>query len=189
MALEKKGEIRGVQKPQDQAEADNLLWLKWAIALIVPVALGVVPFGISPAMQLYFALTLWAILIWMFQLIPEGLIGALLPVLYLLFKVGTAQQVFEGWQSGVPWITLGGLIIGSVLVSSGLAKRIAYHALAITGASLTGVIIGIALAAVIITPFIPSVMGKVSLMTPHWNSMVAMTPPLHGAVGASCVAA
>ena len=166
MALEKKREIRGAQKPLDQAEADNLLWLKWTITMVLPVALGVVPLGIKISMQLYFALTLWAILMWMFQLIPEGLVGALLPVLYLLFKVGTAQQVFQGWQSGVPWITLGGLIIGSVMVSSGLAKRIAYHALAITGASLTGVIIGIALAAVIITPFIPSVMGKVSLMVP-----------------------
>ena len=166
MALQSKVAVFKWQKPNIPVTMNELAWLKWAVTLVVPLALGIVPLRISIPMQAYLALTLWAVLMWMFRLIPEGMVGALLPVLYLLFKVGTPQQVFQGWQSGVPWITLGGLIIGSVMVNSGLAKRIAYRALAVTGSSLSGVILGISVAAFVITPFIPSVMGKVSLMVP-----------------------
>lgn len=139
---------------------------KWVVALGLPIIFCFLPVGLKDNIQIYLAITLWAILMWMFELLPESIIGILIPVFYLLSGVATTDQAFMGWASSVPWVTLGGIIIGAVMMTSGLAKRIAYKVLSITGNSLIGIIVGISITAFIITPFIPSIMGKVSLMVP-----------------------
>ena len=60
-------------------------------------------------------ITFWVIMMWMFELVPSGC-GILIPVLYVLCKVTTPQIAFSGWMASTPWITIGGLMIGSAFV-------------------------------------------------------------------------
>ena len=90
---------------------------KWVVALGLPIIFCFLPVGLKDNIQIYLAITLWAILMWMFELLPESIIGILIPVFYLLSGVATTDQAFMGWASSVPWVTLGGIIIGAVTVS------------------------------------------------------------------------
>lgn len=101
--------------------------LKWIISCII-ISL---PFttSIDYLYQKYLAITLWAVMMWMFELIPEEIVAIMLPVIYLVFGIVKQDVAFNSWVSGTPWITLGGLIIGVMIVKSGLVIRIAYKAL------------------------------------------------------------
>ena len=120
----------------------------------------------SLSIKFYLMITLWAIMMWMFELIPEAVVGILIPILYVLFNVASPAVAFGGWATSIPWITIGGLMVGSAFVSSGLVKRIAYKTLLLTGGSFNGIVIGLTATCVLLTPIIPSVMAKVALMTP-----------------------
>lgn len=137
---------------------------KWLISLLITVA--PLFLSVSLSIRLYLMITFWAIMMWMFELVPEAVVGILIPVLYVLCKVTTPQIAFSGWMASTPWITIGGLMIGSAFVSSGLVKRMAYKALLLSGGSLNGVVFGLTLTCIVLTPLVPSVMAKAALMTP-----------------------
>lgn len=142
----------------------NSLLAKWAISFLVtifPLFLPV-PFQI----KFFMIITIWAIMTWMFELVSEAVVGILIPVLYVLFHVAEPSVAFAGWLTSTPWITVGGLMVGSVFVNSGLVKRIAYRMLVLTNGSFHGIVIGLTATCLILTPLIPSVMAKVALMTP-----------------------
>ena len=138
--------------------------LKWIISCII-ISL---PFttSIDYLYQKYLAITLWAVMMWMFELIPEEIVAIMLPVIYLVFGIVKQDVAFNSWVSGTPWITLGGLIIGVMIVKSGLVIRIAYKALLLAQGSLKGVIFGIVVTCTIFTPLIPSIMAKIALLVP-----------------------
>lgn len=142
----------------------NSAQLKCLVCIVVLVALMFVK--AEAGVKAYIIVTAWGILMWMFELLPNFIVGLLLPVLYVVLGAANAQTAFSGWLSSTPWTTIGGLMLGTAFVSSGLVKRIAYKILLLTGGSFRSVIISTALTCIIITPAIPSVMAKVALITP-----------------------
>jgi anion transporter len=142
------------------------LVVKWALSLSLPMLLWLLPLNIPRGMQVYLAITLWAVITWMFELVDNAISGTLLPVFFILSGVAGAPEAFMGWTSAVPWVTLGGMIFGAVMVSTGLAKRLTFKVLTYTGTSFRGVVLGILIISTIITPFMPSITGKVALMLP-----------------------
>jgi anion transporter len=146
---------------QKRDRAQMLKWSITAVAVIVSFFLPI-PFKL----QLFVAITVLAIFIWVFELLPEAVVGLFIPVLFVLFQVADANIAFSGWSSSTPWITVGGLMVGAAFLNSGLLKRIAYKMLILTGGTTRGLIIGLTLACIILAPIIPSVMAKVALMTP-----------------------
>jgi anion transporter len=138
--------------------------IKWICSFIVVL----LPFfcSISNIFQKYLAVTLWAIMMWMFELLPEEIVAIMLPGLYILFDITNYATAFSAWTTSTPWITLGGLMIGGMIVKSGLVLRIAYKSLLLTKGSLKGIVWGIVLTCTIFTPLIPSIMAKVALLVP-----------------------
>lgn len=102
----------------------------------------------------------------MFELLPEEIVAIMLPGLYILFDITNYATAFSAWTTSTPWITLGGLMIGGMIVKSGLVLRIAYKSLLLTKGSLKGIVWGIVLTCTIFTPLIPSIMAKVALLVP-----------------------
>ncbi|MCF8023035.1 MAG: anion permease [Clostridiales bacterium] len=142
--------------------------VKWIITLGIPLLLLLLPNfgGMSHDVKIFFAITLWGVLSWIFELLPNSLVGLLLPALYVASGVATTGAAFKPWSTSIPWIVIGGLIFGMVLNTSGFAKRIAYWVLLKTGGSFKGLLFGIMFAGMIIAPFIPTVMGKMAIFTP-----------------------
>ncbi|MBS3975375.1 MAG: anion permease [Syntrophomonadaceae bacterium] len=142
--------------------------VKWLITLIVPFLAFLIPqsAGVTWAMQVFFAITIWAILAWLLETVSETAVAIMLPVFYIIAGLGNPKVAFNPWTTTIPWIVLGGVIFSSVIITTGLAKRIAYFTILKTGGSFKGLLLGITLAGLIIAPFIPSAMGKMAVLTP-----------------------
>ncbi len=155
-----------LQSPQ--ATGDKKNFFMWIASIAIPVLIFLIPTteSFTPAIKYFFAVTIWAIFCMATEVLSSNLVAAILPVLYVLFKIATPAQAFAPWTSTVVWTSFGGIIIANILITSGLARRIAYFAILKTGGSFKGVLIGIMLAGIIINPFVPSVMGKMAIIVP-----------------------
>lgn len=141
---------------------------KWLAVILLPLLIFLLSAGVGLAapFRAYVALTVWAILSWALSLMPEAFVGSLLPVLYIVAGVAKPAAAFAPWLTNVPWTSMGGLILGAVLLASGLAKRIAYWSILRTGASYYRTLAGLMLAGIILGPLIPSALGKMSIFCP-----------------------
>ena len=140
--------------------------LKWIFSLLcaaVILAVCVVA-GLSRPACWFFSLTVLAICLWGFSLLPDGLVAVMLPMGYILSGVGTPAQVLSPWTKPMGWMILGGLMTGLVLQHTGLARRIALWALHVTGSSFRRLLWGILLAGFIIAPLMPTSTGKCILL-------------------------
>ena len=140
--------------------------LKWIFSLLcaaVILAVCVVA-GLSRPACWFFSLTVLAICLWGFSLLPDGLVAVMLPMGYILSGVGTPAQVLSPWTKPMGWMILGGLMTGLVLLHTGLARRIALWALHVTGSSFRRLLWGILLAGFIIAPLMPTSTGKCILL-------------------------
>jgi len=159
----------GISPQKNQVvEKKNLKFLQWIVSLAVPLLILFVPAteSFTTVVKGFLAVTFWGVFSMATEILPSTLVAVLLPVFYILFKVATPAQAFGPWISTVIWISFGGIIIANILMTSGLAKRIAYFTILKAGGSFTGTLVGIMLAGIIINPFVPSVMGKMAIIVP-----------------------
>lgn len=139
----------------------NWKWIITAVGAVVPLALP-----LSMDYRIFLCITLWAILLWAFDLVQYAIVAIVLPILYIVFGVSDAATALSGWLSTSGWITLGGLLFGTAFMRCGLAKRLAYKMISRTAGDFKGIVVVLTLTCLIITPLIPSVMGKIVLMAP-----------------------
>ncbi|WP_297597156.1 SLC13 family permease [uncultured Cetobacterium sp.] len=111
--------------------------------------------------SIFFVITIFAILLWCFSLIPDAITGLLLPTLYVIFKVSSPAVAFKAWTSTIPWLVLAAMLISTMLNETGVARRIGIWSIAKFGKTFSTILLGITLAGIIITPFIPSVIAKI----------------------------
>ncbi|RYD02007.1 hypothetical protein N752_26505 [Desulforamulus aquiferis] len=146
-------------------KTDKYLWSKWLINLVLPALIFLIPATetFTPEIKVFFAVTAWAVLSWVLSTLPETLVALMLPVFYLIFKIAETNVVYSPWTTTIPWVVVGGMIFGAVLIGTGLAKRIAYWTILKMGATYTGTLVGLTLAGIILAPFIPTAMGKMAI--------------------------
>lgn len=111
--------------------------------------------------SMFFIITVFGVLLWCFSLIPDSITGLLLPALYVIFKVTTPNIAFKSWTSTIPWLVLAAMLMSTMLNETGVARRIAIWSIAKFGKTFATILLGITLAGIIITPFIPSVIAKI----------------------------
>lgn len=140
---------------------------RWAVALCLPcgVAVWLLSLGMSTPLVTFTLITLWALCMWAMELLPDALVAVLIPVLYIVTDVGKPAQILSPWTLSIGWLVLGGLIIGVFMMKTGLAKRIALRSIQAVGGSFIRLLWGILLAGLIMAPFIPSVLGRSSILT------------------------
>lgn len=153
-----------------KTEHQSMAWktkLQWCAMIIIPLVIAFIPPTPMYTKKIlhFLAITVWAMLSWIFGLIPEMVVGFILPVLYIVVGVVTTQDAFAPWMTNVPWIAFGGIILGGAMMSTGLAKRIAYRAILLTGGTYKRTIAGLMLGGLIIAPMIPSIMGKIAIFS------------------------
>lgn len=141
--------------------------LQWCATIGIPVTIALIPPTpvFTKQILMFLAVTIWAMISWMFGIIPEMIVGFALPVMYIMAGVATPQVAFSPWLTNVPWITIGGMILGYAMMSTGLAKRIAYRAILMTGGTYKRTLTGLMIGGLIISPLVPSIMGKAALFT------------------------
>ena len=141
--------------------------LEWLATLGIPLIIALMPPTplYTKQVLLFLSVTVWAMFSWMFGVIPEIVVGFSLPVLYIVTGVVSPADAFSPWVTNVPWISFGGLILGHAMMSTGLAKRIAYRAILLTGGTYRRTLAGMMLGGLIISPLVPSIIGKAAIFS------------------------
>lgn len=139
--------------------------LSWFLTILFPALLLFIPESAAYTQQikLFFAITLFMILIIAFETLPILIPSLLLPVIYGLAGLAPMQAVFGPWSSSMPWLFIAGMIIANVFDHSGLMKRITYRCILFVGASYKGMLYGIALTGIIMGICIPNIGGRGAL--------------------------
>ena len=153
----------------NQGLLNQQVLVKWGLNILLPLLVFFsIPqsTGATMDMKVFFAITTWAIIAWLLETVSETAVAILLPVFYIVAGLADTKVAFSSFTTTVPWIVLGGVIFSAVMISTGLAKRIAYFIILRTGGSFKGLLLGITLAGIVIAPFIPSAMGKMAVLTP-----------------------
>ncbi len=143
----------------------GMLALKWVICLGVPLGL----FFLAPfdfVLRAYIAISLGGILFWAFQIIPEAITGLLLPILFCIVGVVPTETAFSSWSMILPWLVLAGIIMGHVLTTTGLIKRITYKILLLTGCSSRGLLAACFLIGVFLPLLVSSTWAKLLILGP-----------------------
>ena len=153
---------------QPEIAAPTAKWktnLKWAASFGIPLAIALIPPTpvYTKVIINFFAITVWAMLSWVTGIMPEIVVGFLLPVLYIVAGVAAPQDAFSPWMGNVPWIVFGGIILGYVMMQTGLAKRIAFRAILLAGGTYKRTLFGMVLGGLVIAPIIPTVVGKIAI--------------------------
>ena len=139
--------------------------IKWLISLAVPAAIWfLTPF--EAVLRAYLAISLGGILFWAFQVIPEAITGLLIPILFCIVGVATPDIAFTPWSMILPWLVLAGIIMGEVMASTGLVKRIAYKILLLTGCSGRGLLLGCFLIGIFLPLVVSSTWAKLLILGP-----------------------
>ena len=142
------------------------LLTKWAVNLALPLALYFLlprSESLTQPMVIFLAVTLWAIVAWALDTLNEIAVGILLPILYVLLCGIGQKVVFSPWLSEVPIIVIGGFTLGKIIQVTGLGKRIALTCVKLTGGSFAGALAGITIGAAVVSPLVPSIMGKAAI--------------------------
>lgn len=136
--------------------------MKWGFAILFAATLFVIaPRGVSAELPMYAALTGFAIVLWVFEIFPPFATATALAFSYILVLGMDPELVFLPWSTSLIWISVGGVIFGEAMKSSGLAKRIAMKCLLVTGGSFKGLAIGFAVAGILLGLLLPSIFARV----------------------------
>ncbi len=132
--------------------------VKLAITIILPLMIFLVPTNdtFTPAMRLFFVITLMAILAFATDSLPQSGVALALPVVYIIAGICPPDAAFKPWSTYIPWMCIGGLFLAYVLDKIGFLQRLAYRCILLTGASYNGIIWGLTLTGVILNLMIPA---------------------------------
>ena len=144
----------------------------WLINIVIPLVLLCVPeMGMfSDKIKMYLVVTLFFIIALIFNNLNTTLIGILMPVCYVVLGVSNASVAFSSYSNHVIWLVLGSFILSDMMTKVGVAKRLVYKCMALTGGSYRGILFGVTLVAIVLTLVVP---GKVHfLLAPLCYSLI-----------------
>lgn len=138
-------------------KTDRKKLVKWICVLLVPILIMLIPVqGVfTPALRTFSAITITAILLFAFGLLPNFIVAIALPISYMLLNVAAPDVAFAAWYGSIPWMFMGGFLLANVLERIGLLNRIALWSIIKTGGTYSGILWGLTLAGIILNLIAP----------------------------------
>ena len=132
-------------------------WIKVLLNFFIPLLVLFIPTNAAFTIQIktFLIVTLFAVISFALETINQMAISIALPLADSLLNVSSPTVVYSCWTQVVPWMVLGGMLLANILNRVGLLKRIAYRCIILTGGTYTGIILGIALASIVIYILMP----------------------------------
>ncbi len=137
----------------EKTRTSSAVYIKWLVALVIPALLFLIPVGetFTSSIRLFFAITLFMMLIIAMELVPVLMSAILLPAGYVLLGVADLSTAFSAWTKPLPYMLVGAFVLAMGLSECGLLQRIAYGILAKTGGTYRGILLGILAASLLLT--------------------------------------
>ena len=150
-------------------------FLAWAVFYIV---LRVIPplDGLTPAGQATLAVVAWASIMWIFEAVPVGIAGMLIPMLLVLGgSVNNFPKATSGFSTPVVFLCLAAFLFAALMQAAGLDKRIALALLNwIKAKTVNGVIWAMFVANLVLSLIIPAANARAATLLPVINGITNM---------------
>ena len=122
--------------------------IKWIVTIAFPLAFLLIPINdvYTLPMRSFFVITVFSLCIIAFELVDLMIIAALMPALWIAFKVAPTATAFSAWTSTTPYMCMGAFMLAAILEDCGLLKRISYWIMTKTGDNYLMLLLGVFLA-------------------------------------------
>ena len=112
---------------------------KKVYALIGAIILGILVWflgeGLGPQGRMALALTMTAIVLWIFEVYPVEITAVLLSTFFVFTGSATPVEAFSGYGDAIVWFIFAALVFGTAVEQSGIGKRIACSLMRFSGTS------------------------------------------------------
>ena len=165
--------------------------LGWVVTLLLPILLLV--FGarleLGNNALIFVSLLSVTLSMWMFRLVPEYVPGLFVIAATMSLELAPAKIVLSGFTSDSFFLAMSVLGMGAVITSSGLSYRFLLWLLRLFPQNQLGFNLSIAATGLLLTPIVPSIVGRVALVTPLMVDMMNALRLRKGAGAATALAA
>lgn len=144
--------------PTSKIEINRSYWLKWAICVIVPILVLLIPTNelFTPLIRKYAAITIFAILMFLFEVLSPAIIGMALITGYAFFDVCTLAEALSPWSNSVIYQCFCCIAIIAAVGNTKLLDRIAYRIVLLFSGSYFKLLCGLGVLGVVLAILIPS---------------------------------
>lgn len=148
--------------------------LGWLMAIALPACIyWIAPsWGLSPTATDFLAIIAATICMWLFSLVPEYVPPLFAALAMILLDVAPAAQVLSGFRSESFFASLSIFGIGALMVTSGLTYRFSLWVLSRVPETPTGYNLSLFGIGALLSPIIPSVLGRVSIVSPFLIELI-----------------
>lgn len=128
-------------------QALRTVWPRRAVlGMVLGPAVGLLvwwlPLDFGAVAHRAIAIASFMIVCWMTEAFDHGITALIGCLLFWLLHVAQPTVAFSGFTSPTPWFVFGGLLIGQAVTQVGLATRLGYYVLALTGGSYARLLFG-----------------------------------------------
>ena len=159
-----------------EKKLSNATRIKWLVSIIIPIIIMLIPTNdiFTSPIRAFLAVTLFGIILFGFELV-DTIVGALILMFgYVITQVAPAATALSPWTQDLPWMTLGSLLLVTIVRKTTLLNRIAYFCAIKTGASYTGIIMGMITIGIIVSLLVPASTAVIGLYVIAYSLIQAM---------------
>jgi DASS family divalent anion:Na+ symporter len=151
--------------------------LGWIFVIAAPIAvLSLAPaLGLEGAASKFLAIIAITVCMWLFGLVPEYVPPLFAALAVILLDIAPPEQALSGFRSQSFFMCLSVFGLGALLVSSGLTYRFALSVLSRVPASQLGYNASLFGLGALLSPIIPSAVGRVSILSPFTLELIRIS--------------
>lgn len=125
--------------------------IKWAVCVILGAVCFLIPESelFTFNAKVFIAVTVAALAICAFELVPTIFVSILMPALWIFFKAAPVDVVMSSWVSTLPLMIVGAFFMAASLEQCGLLRRVAFYLLCKVKGSYFGLLLSIFLIGVL----------------------------------------
>jgi anion transporter len=160
----------------DSGRTPRKTWIGFVVAwaaLFLILWVMPLPEGLKPEGKAVLAVMVWACLMWIFECVPVGVSGILIPML-LVMTGGAAPfpKAASGFTTPVTFLCLSAFIFAAIMQSAGLDRRIALQLLhRMKAATVNGVIWAMFVVNLVLSLIIPAANARAATLLPVINGI------------------
>ncbi len=145
--------------------------MKQTIAAMIGILLGIaVAFlpilGLELPAKMALGILLWAIVWWIFKILPEFVTALIMGVLFILVCGIPSKTMLAAFSESSVWLLLSSFALSLGISKSGLLKRISLYILKIFPGNFPAQALGLITVGTVIGPFIPNLSAKSAILAP-----------------------
>ena len=146
---------------QAGSRASKKMIIGWLVSLLVPVIILLIPAteSFTQPIKVTIAICVCCMCMFGFELMHNTVVAFLMPMLFIVAGVGTPETAFSGFTNPNTWAAPAAMLLIGCLDNTKLLKKFSYWCMIKTGGRYKGIIVGISIAAFVLSTVLSSNIG------------------------------